>query len=877
MFENVNYYKEISKNGLIENAKASLFNKFGFMPQHHKRINSYKINNNTFLLSKSSINNSKHSQNNEKRKINHLEKKIKKKNYKVIKISKSSNQLINNVNEINNKKKISRNYKEIISSNITNNTNSHLYSSFFNKKPKMFKTLKNNYKFSYSITNDQNKKEIIHNSNKSKVKNKKIIFKKKNNSNEFVLNIKPIIKKKDNLIHNQLWSKLITNIDIKQNDKINKLKTNYLNKSNINNNNNTNTKINLNTKNTNIVDVPKENNINYTEYTNNFTNSNLTTNNINININNNNNSTLEKKFSKNYLPNLSLNDITNYKPPEKDNSIMSNNEENNKKLKESQKQKNKNSNKFENYVNSKSKSLKEKNTIKKENKLHKINSSSMFEDSNMDNTLNKKKEIKYCDSDTYKTSNDNNNNEKENKKQNNNNNNDKKSEDDNVSFIGDNNSYHRVIKKSLEKDSNEKREKNHNIESEQTENNIKNFYKNSKNYNIFNIFNNSTYQTDNIKIYKLLSRNYSYNASSRDIREESARKIKHENKKINYSFISEIEKINKNIINLNKKKFLNFQDNIIFKILSFGLDIYLPLINSDKHIKNKINKSLNKTFENVINDFKFKYKDYLKVIHYKFEQNKIKSFYRNNEYILDLILTCKIISKSIEKSIEISCNFLFNNKKYDYLWKLDLQKKTKINNWVTTEINVMKNYHKTISYTSQVSSFSYGDEIQFDINILNINNSLEPSSFEWCQPIISSVKPGIYENTKYISKISYDPLRACEVEKQILLWHDILGKEQMIIFEEVKKIYKEFFQIKKIYYDKSKFFFYKIIMVPYKLGILSRNKYCSFDINIIDLDSPIRNEIQCIYFMNTNNFTNRMDIRLGNTLTLYIIDMNSSN
>ena len=48
------------------------------------------------------------------------------------------------------------------------------------------------------------------------------------------------------------------------------------------------------------------------------------------------------------------------------------------------------------------------------------------------------------------------------------------------------------------------------------------------------------------------------------------------------------------------------------------------------------------------------------------------------------------------------------------------------------------------------------------------------------------------------------------------------------------------------------------------------------DINIIDLDSPIRNEIQCIYFMNTNNFTNRMDIRLGNTLTLYIIDMNSS-
>ena len=303
----------------------------------------------------------------------------------------------------------------------------------------------------------------------------------------------------------------------------------------------------------------------------------------------------------------------------------------------------------------------------------------------------------------------------------------------------------------------------------------------------------------------------------------------------------------------------------------------MPLFNSDKYIKNKINKSLKSIFENVIYDFKFKYKDYLEVILCKFEQNKIKSFYKNNEYVLDLVLTCKIISKSIEKSIEISCNFLCNNKKYDYLWKLDLQKKSKIKNWITTEINVMKNYHKTISYTSQVSSFSYGDEIQLEINIFNINNSLEPSSLEWCQPIISSVKPEVYETKEYINKISYDPLRACEVEKQILLWHDILDKEQMIIYEEIKKIYGDFFRVKKIYYDKSKFLFYKVIMIPYKLGILSRNKYCSFDINIIDLDSPKRNEIQCIYFINTNNHTNKMDIRLGNTLTLYIIDMKSNN
>ena len=473
MIENIHNYKEISKNGIIENTKASLLNKFGLLPHHHKRINSYKVNNNTFLLSKSSINNSKYSQNNEKRKFNYLEKDIKKKNYNIIKISKSSNQLINNANRINNnKKKISRNYY----SNITNNTNSNFCSSFFNKKPKMFKTLKNNYKFSYSVTNDQNKKKIINNSNKSQVTKNNILFKKKNNSNEIVLNFKPIIKKKENLIHNKLWSKLITNIDIKQNDKINKLKINVQNKVNINNN--TNKKINIKTKNTNI-DIPKEININYTEYTNNFTNSNLTTNNININLNNNNNSIFDKNFSKNYLPKLSLNDITNYNPPEKDNSIISNNEEDNTKYQESQKIKNENQNKIENYKKVKTKSIKEKNSIKKENKLHKLNSSSIFEDSNMENTLKKKKELKCGDSETYKTNNDNNNNEKV-------------SEGD-LSFIGDNNSYHRVIKKSLEKDINEKGEKNNYNESDYSENKIKKFYNNNKNYNIFKIFNKKTY------------------------------------------------------------------------------------------------------------------------------------------------------------------------------------------------------------------------------------------------------------------------------------------------------------------------------------------------------------------------------------------------
>ena len=306
--------------------------------------------------------------------------------------------------------------------------------------------------------------------------------------------------------------------------------------------------------------------------------------------------------------------------------------------------------------------------------------------------------------------------------------------------------------------------------------------------------------------------------------------------------------------------------------MSFSIDSYFPLINSDKYIKRKIDNSLNNIFENVINDFKYKYRDYFEVIHYKFEPNRIKSFYDNN-FILDLVLNCKITSKNIEESIEVSCNYVSKNEKYDYLWKFDLQNKAKIKKWISSEMNTMKNYHKTISYTSQVSTFSFGDEIQIQINIFNVNNILEPDTIEWNEPIISPESGEIYENTKFINNISFDPLRACEIEKQILLWHDRLNEEQHPICIEVKEIYEKYFKIKNIYFDRSKFCFYKFIMIPYKIGLLKRNKYCSFDINIIDFNAPAKNEIQCIYLINTNNYTNKMDVRIGNYLILYIIDM----
>ena len=417
-------------------------------------------------------------------------------------------------------------------------------------------------------------------------------------------------------------------------------------------------------------------------------------------------------------------------------------------------------------------------------------------------------------------------------------------------------------------------------DSEKEKNNIliknKNYFYENK---IININNNNNFNNNHKNekyMFKFVSRNNIYDISSRDIKEEkSLMKFFYKEKEADYLFISEIEKKNKNIANLNIKKFINLSDKSIYNILSFRPEIYSELINSNKLIKKRINLCLENIYQPAINDFKIKYKNLLSIIKYTFIQKKINSFNSDNNYILDLILQCKIITKKIKLSIEISCNYFSNKEKYDYVWIFDIQKKSSIKKWISSEINTSRNFQKNqaISYSSQISPFSYEDEIQIPINIFNIKNGVNPYSLEWCEPIISYIEPEIYEKTKFINKINFDPLRACEVEMQILYWSLNLSEKQNILVNEVKKFFENFFLIKNIWANSCKYDFYKLEMTPIKKGLLSKNKFCSFDICIVDEDAPTKNEIQCIYFLNTNSFSNKMDIKLGSDLILYIIDM----
>lgn len=362
-----------------------------------------------------------------------------------------------------------------------------------------------------------------------------------------------------------------------------------------------------------------------------------------------------------------------------------------------------------------------------------------------------------------------------------------------------------------------------------------------------------------------------YNISPRFFSTEMPLIAKDSFKSKPFIFIKDIEQINKNIPLINIEKILSLKDKDIFKLLSFSYDNYSSIISSSNLLKRKFYSCLKNIFKPIIVDFQNKYKDFLKVLNFSFEQ---KQFYANHKKnnSFDLIIKSQIITKEVDKSYEIGFNYISNGKKYDNIWKFDIKNKKDIKLWLCTELNKVNKIKNNFTYTSQVSSFAYLDEIILEFNIFSKGNNIEPNSIEWTDPIISNESLDIYENSKFLSSVEYDQLRACEVETQILFWKNQIVNDKGIV-EDFKKIFEKNFKIKEVNYDISKFYFFKFKMVANKVGVLKQNKYLTFDINIVEYESKIQNEIQCIYLINSNFYTKAFDIRLNTLLIFYIIDM----
>ena len=375
------------------------------------------------------------------------------------------------------------------------------------------------------------------------------------------------------------------------------------------------------------------------------------------------------------------------------------------------------------------------------------------------------------------------------------------------------------------------------------------------------------------KLSNLLKNTNLYSISPRNDLNEINRIKNIEPYEKNFKLISDIQKDNEKFPLININSFINLNDSSLFRLMGFIYDYYSILMKTNSLIAAKIKNSFNNIFSKPIQDFSNIYSSFLKVINYYFENSKL-IINKKNVYTFNLVIICKIITKEINKSYDISYNYISNNKEYDNLWKIDIIKKKEIKLWLHTELFKVNNYQQRFTYSSQISKFSYGDEIKLEINIFNQKTQLNPDSIQWLPPVITDIETNTFEANKFVSSMKFDPLRCCEIEIQTLIWEEVSIKNNDIkLIKDFIKIFEKNFIVEEIFKYSSKEIFYKIKTVTNKKGIFSKNKFLTFDLNIIDYKEPLKNEIQPIYLMNSNYFTKKLDIRIGTIIIFYITDI----
>ena len=377
------------------------------------------------------------------------------------------------------------------------------------------------------------------------------------------------------------------------------------------------------------------------------------------------------------------------------------------------------------------------------------------------------------------------------------------------------------------------------------------------------------------KLSNLLKNNDSCNLSPRtDL--NSFSKINNYDKPYQkqYKFISDIQKNTEKLPSLDIKSFLNLKDYSIFRLMGFMYNYSSVLFRANSLIKKKIKNSFCNIFSEPIKQFSDSYSSFLKVINFYFENRKLL-INKKIMHTFNLVIICKVITKKTNKSYNISYNYISNDKEYDNLWKIDIKSKSDIKIWLHTELFKENNFFKKFTYSSQISSFSYGDEIKFEINIFNQKKQINPKSIRWLPPVITDIEFNIYEANKFITNQIFDPLRCNEIEIQTLIWKEIPINNKNEFLQEFSNIFKKNFDIKNIYTYTSKHIFYKIKLIAKRKGIFAKNHFLFFDLNIIDYSEPLKNEVQSIYLMNSNYYNKKMDIRVGTLVIFYMTDYKS--
>ena len=244
-----------------------------------------------------------------------------------------------------------------------------------------------------------------------------------------------------------------------------------------------------------------------------------------------------------------------------------------------------------------------------------------------------------------------------------------------------------------------------------------------------------------------------------------------------------------------------------------------------------IKPKISKINTNIINKtIKIGFMEYIRK---KYNKNKSKSKDKEKE--------------NDKEKIKVKTSFIF-----------EIVEKLKPKNfWVFRENTTFHYDENSKAYNNSIIQFWPGDKALININLISEIGILDFDNFVWNEPKMAEI------SCKNI-------INKCEVEEIVNEWNKIsLLENGDIVKKNLNDLFGNNFIIKEINYDDVGYYFFKIILKAYKIGMCSgKDGNLGIKINIFPINSSITNEIKKNGLIFDEN--NELAINVGDIITFYI-------
>ncbi len=327
--------------------------------------------------------------------------------------------------------------------------------------------------------------------------------------------------------------------------------------------------------------------------------------------------------------------------------------------------------------------------------------------------------------------------------------------------------------------------------------------------------------------------------------------------------------------NNNFMKFLSFlNNNEILHLFSLNREMRSCIIGCLAYkVKEKILPDFNRYYckNSIFND------DYNFMISSK--------IYKKNKVIIRFILSIKpriiknnkkIINKrfkigfyeQVKNKINNNTNNKINNNSNNqiqtkkekiyttYMFEI-IDKTFQKNFWIFKENTSFHYDENNKAYYNDIMQFRPGDYALINISLISELGIIDFDNISWFKAKMGEIKKEINSHK-------------CEVENMVNEWNkiEILDKGE-IVQKNLNELFSDNFIIKEIYYDDVGYFFFKIILKAYKVGICSgKEGNLGIKIHILPINSSITNEIKKNGLVFDEN--NELAINVGDMIIFYI-------